>query len=62
MKTEGYKRKVGSPDELLDRILDAAVSTKKHEAQLRGTTRDLRHELQSALRLTVGFSNIYCGQ
>jgi hypothetical protein len=45
-------------DELLARILDAVARIKKHEDQLRRTTRDLRTRV--ALRLTVRFSNIYC--
>jgi hypothetical protein len=60
MKSEVYKRQVDTRDELLARIFDAAACTKKREDQLRRTTRDLRNELQSALRLTVGFWNIYC--
>jgi hypothetical protein len=42
MKREVYKRKVGTREELLARILDAAVRIKKREDQLRRTTRDLR--------------------
>jgi hypothetical protein len=60
MKSEVYKRRVDRGDKLSARILDAAPRTKRCEAQLRQTTRDLHtHELQSAMRLTVGFSNIY---
>jgi len=33
---------VGTPDELLDRILDAAAGIKKREDKLRHATRDLR--------------------
>jgi len=39
---EAYSRKVDTPDELLARILDVAARVKKHEDQLRRTTRDLR--------------------
>jgi hypothetical protein len=43
MKREVYKRKVGIPDELLARILDAAAATTmKREDQLSWTTQDLR--------------------
>jgi hypothetical protein len=42
MKSEVYRRKLDTPDELLARILNAAASTEKREDQLRGTTRDLR--------------------
>jgi len=37
-----YKWKVGTTDELLDRILDPAARIKKREDKLRRTTRDLR--------------------
>ena len=40
-------------------FLDAAACIKKCEDQLRRTTLELRTELQSALRLAMGFSNIY---
>jgi hypothetical protein len=42
MKSEVYKRKVDTRDEILARILDAAARTKKRADQLRQTTRDLR--------------------
>src|SRR5215468_2790697 len=42
MKSEVYKRKVDTRDELLARILDAAARMKKREDQLRRTTRVLR--------------------
>jgi hypothetical protein len=61
MNSEVYKRKVDPPDELIALILDAAASIKRREDQLRRTARDLQtHELQSAVRLTVGFVDIYC--
>jgi hypothetical protein len=41
MKSEVNKTKVGTPDELLASILDAAGCIKKRENQLRRTTRDL---------------------
>jgi len=41
-KSEVYKIKVGTPDELLSRILDAAARIEKREDRLRRTTRDLR--------------------
>jgi hypothetical protein len=42
IKSEVYKRKVDTPDELLSVILDAAGCIKRREDQLRRTTRDLR--------------------
>jgi hypothetical protein len=41
-KSEVYKRKVDTQDELLACILDAAVGIKKREDQLRRKTHDLR--------------------
>jgi hypothetical protein len=41
MNSEVYRRKVDTRDELLARILDAAVRIKKREDQLRRITRDL---------------------
>ena len=58
IKSEVYKRKAVARHELLDRVLDAAVCVKKREYQLRRKTRDYAQELQSAVRLTVGFSKI----
>ena len=60
MKSEVYKRKMDTQDELRFRILDADARIKKREAQLRRTTRDLRTRVQSALGYEMGYSNIYC--
>jgi len=50
-KSEVYRMKVHTRD-----ILDAAaLIKKKHEQHA-----NFAHYLQSALRLTVGFSNLYC--
>jgi hypothetical protein len=60
MKSEAYKRKLDTRDELLAHILDAAARIKKREDQLRPTARYIRiRDVQSALRFTVGFSKIY---
>jgi hypothetical protein len=56
----GYKRKVDTPDELLARILDAAVSLRNLEDQHRRTTRDLCTRVAKCSEVTVGFSNIHC--
>ena len=53
------QRKVYSRHELLPRSLDAAACREKREHQLKQHT-IFAHELQTALRLTVEFSNIYC--
>ena len=42
MKSDVYKRKVVTRDELLARVLDAALRIKEREVQLRRTTRDIR--------------------
>ena len=60
MKSEVYKRKVDTQDELLARILDAADRIKNVKINWDEQHTIFAHELQSALRLTVGFSNIYC--
>jgi hypothetical protein len=50
---------IGYTTQIVRWHLDAAVCIKKREEQLRRTTQIFAHELQSALRLTVEFSNIY---
>jgi hypothetical protein len=60
MKSEVYKRKVDTQDELLARILDAADRIKNVKIKLNEQHAIFAHELQSALRLTVGFWSIYC--
>ncbi len=46
-------------DELLGHILDAAASIKESEGRLKQHW-NFAQKLQSALMMTVGFSNIYC--
>ena len=53
------KRKVDTRDKLLAGIWDAAERIKQMEDQLRRKHAIFAYWLQSALRLTVGFSNIY---
>jgi hypothetical protein len=55
MKSEVYKTKVDTRDELLVRILDAAARLKKREDQMRRKQAIFAHELPSALSLTVGY-------
>jgi len=52
LKNVGYMRT------FVPRILDAVALLENPEEQLGVTTRDLRTQLQIALRLTVGFANI----
>ena len=54
MKSEVYKRKVDTPDELLARILGAAACIKKQEDQLRRTTRDLRTQVAKCAEVHGG--------
>jgi hypothetical protein len=61
MKSEVYKRKVDTADELLTHILVAVARIQKREDKLRRTQHAIfAHELRSSLRLAVGFCNIYC--
>jgi hypothetical protein len=54
MKGEVYKRKVGTRDELLARILDAAAGIKAQEDQLSRTTRDLRTRVTKGIEVDCG--------
>jgi hypothetical protein len=54
MKSEVYKRKVDTRDELFARILDAAVRKKKREDQLRRTKRDLRTRVAKCTEVDGG--------
>jgi hypothetical protein len=60
LKSKAYKRELDTRDKLFARITDAAARMKKREDQLRRKYAMFAHELQSALRFTVVFSNIYC--
>jgi len=55
MKREAHNRKVETRDELLTRILVAAVCIKKCEDQLRLTTRDLRTRVAKYSEVDGGF-------
>jgi len=52
-RTKFIKRKVDTRDELLTHILDAQKENSDEQHAIS------EHELHGALRLTVGFSNIY---
>ena len=54
MKSEVYKTKVDTRDELLARIFDAAACIKKREDQLRRTTRDLRTRVAKCTEVDGG--------
>jgi len=54
MKSEVYKSKVETPDELLARILDAAACIKKSEDKLRRTTCDLRTRVAKCTEVDGG--------
>ena len=60
MKSEVCTRNVDTRDGLLTRSLNAAARVKKGEDELRRKTRELAHDLQSALSLTLGYSKSYC--
>jgi hypothetical protein len=61
MKSEVYRRKVDTWDELLDRIVDATARIKERQDELRRATQHamFSHELKSALMLMAGFSKMY---
>ena len=54
-----YNRKIIKWGKFLARTVYAAARTEKREDQLRQKRRDIC-ELQSALKLTARYSNIYC--
>jgi hypothetical protein len=56
MKSEVYKRKVDTRDELLARILYPTARIKKREDQLRRTTRDLRTRVAKCTDVDDGTS------
>ena len=59
MKSEVYRKKVDTRDELLVIILDVIACIKECQDALRRTNAMSSHELQSAWMLTVEFSKIY---
>ena len=54
MKSEVYKTKLDTRDELFARILDAAASIKIREDQLRRTARDLRTRVAKCIEVDGG--------
>ena len=54
VKGEVYKRQVDAREELIARILDAAVLIKKPEVQLRQKTRDLRTRVAKRIEVDGG--------
>jgi hypothetical protein len=59
MKSEVYKRKVDTRDELLARVLDAAACIKTRDDQLRRTTRDLHTRVAKCFEVDSGvFENL----
>jgi len=55
-----YKRKLDIREELVARISDVAARIKKTKINSDENHAIFVHELQSTLRIVVGFSNIYC--
>jgi hypothetical protein len=60
MKNEVYKRNVVARGELLASILGAAARIRNIKINSDEKHAIFAHELRSALRLTAGFSIIYC--
>jgi hypothetical protein len=54
MKSEVYKRRVETRDELFARIFDAAARVKKREDQVRPTTRDLHTRVAKCIKVDGG--------
>jgi len=54
MKSEVYKRKLDTPDELIARILDAVTDIKKSEEQFGRTKRDLRTRVAKCIEVDGG--------
>jgi hypothetical protein len=54
LKGEVYKRKVDTREELIARILDAAVFIKKREVHFRRTTRDLSTRVAKCIKVEGG--------
>jgi hypothetical protein len=59
MNSEVYKKNMGTRDELIARISDAAASIKIPEDQLKRKTHDLHTRVVKCTEVGVGFSNIY---
>ena len=59
MKSKMHKGNTDTREEMLVRILDTTLPIKKLGNQLKQRT-IFAHELQSALRLAMGFLDIYC--
>jgi len=60
MKSEVYKRKVSTPDELLARSLVATASVKKGKDQLRRTKRYLRTRVAKCTDVDGRVLEYYC--
>ena len=60
MKSEVYRSKVDTQDELLARILDAAANTKNREYQLRRTTRHLHTRVTNCTEIDDGTVSNIC--
>jgi len=60
IKSEVYKEKVNTRDELVARVMNSAALVKQErQDDLRGATRILPRELKCALKSMVGFLNTY---
>jgi len=60
MKSEVYKRKVDTSDEMLARVLDDAARKKNVKYNSDEQHAIFAHQLQNALTLKVGFWKTYC--
>jgi hypothetical protein len=60
MKSEVYKLKMDTPDQLLASNLDAASCIKRREDLLRRTTRDLRTRFAKCTEVDGGIFELQC--
>ena len=61
MKSEVYKEKVHTRDELAARTMNSAALIKQeHQGDLRRATRTVAKRVENALKWMVGFLNTYC--
>jgi hypothetical protein len=60
MESEVYKRKVDTRDELLSRIFGCCCLHEDVKINSEEQHTIFSHEVQSALRVTVGFPDVYC--
>lgn len=59
MKSEVYKLKINTPDELVAQMLNTIILTKRREVVLRRATQDLRKRITKFIVFNGEFLNIH---